>query len=36
MMIWKLPIALAEAKGGNLSEDLINEIWWIVHSLHPA
>ena len=30
----RLPIALAQVKGGNKSENLLNEIWQIVYSFY--
>ena len=35
-MLQRLPIALAQVKSGNLSENLVNEIRQIVYSLHLA
>ena len=32
----RLPIALAQIKGGNNSESLLNEIWHIVYSLYQS
>ena len=32
-MLQRLPIALAQVKAGNTSEDLLNEIWQIIYSL---
>ena len=33
-MFWRLPIACAQVKAGNNSEDLLNEIRQIVYSLY--
>ena len=33
-MLQGLPIALAQVKAGNTSEDLLNEIKQIIHSLY--
>ena len=33
-MLQRLPMALAPAKAGNTSENLINEIRQIIYSLH--
>ena len=33
-MLQKLPIALAQVKAGNSSENLLNEICQILHSLY--
>ena len=35
-MIQRLPIALAQVKAGNNSEDLVNEIRQIVYSLYQS
>ena len=35
-MLQRLPRALAQAKAGNTSENLLNEIWQIIYSLHPG
>ena len=35
-MLQRLPIALAEVKAGNTSENLLNEIRQIMYSLHWA
>ena len=35
-MLQKLPIALAQVKAGNSSENLLNEICQILHSLYWA
>ena len=35
-MLQRLPIALAEAKAGNTSENLLNEIRQIIYSLYRA
>ena len=35
-MIQKLPIALAQTKGGNNSESLLNELTQIVYSLYQS
>ena len=35
-MSLRLPIALAQVKGGNTSENLINEIRQIIYSLYRA
>ena len=35
-MLQKLPIALAQVKAGNNSENLLNEIRQIVYSLHQS
>ena len=35
-MIQRLPIALAQVKAGNTSENLLNEIRQIIYSLHRA
>ena len=35
-MLQKLPIALAQVKVGNTSENLLNEIGQIIYSLHWA
>ena len=35
-MLQRLPIALAEVKAGNTSENLLNEIRQIIYSLHQA
>ena len=35
-MLQRLPIVLAQAKAGNTSENLLNEIRQIIHSLHQA
>ena len=35
-MLQKLPIALAQVKGGNTSENLLNEIREIIYSLYRA
>ena len=39
-MLQRLPIALAQVKAGNTSENLLNETWqnicWIKHSLYRA
>ena len=33
-MFQRLPIALAWVKAGNMSENLLNEIWHIIHYLY--
>ena len=33
-MLQRLPIAFAQVKAGNTSENLLNEIWQIIHSLY--
>ena len=33
-MFWRLPIALAQVKAGNTSENLLNKIRKIIYSLH--
>ena len=33
-MLQRLPIALAQVKAGNTSEDILNEIIQIIYSLH--
>ena len=33
-MLQRLPIALAWVKAGNMSENLLNEIWHITHYLY--
>ena len=35
-MLQRLPIALAEVKAGNNSENLLNEIWKVVYSLYES
>ena len=35
-MLQRLPIALAQVKAGNNSEDLLNEIRQIIYSLHQS
>ena len=35
-MLQRLPVALAEVNAGNNSENLLNEIWKIVYSLHQS
>ena len=35
-MLQGLPIALAQVKGGNTSENLLNQIRQIIYSLHRA
>ena len=35
-MFQRLPISLAQVKGGNNSESLLNEIRQIVYSLHQS
>ena len=35
-MVQRLPIALAQLKSGNTSENLLNEICQIIYSLHQA
>ena len=35
-MLQKLPITLAQVKAGNISENLLNEIRKIIHSLYQA
>ena len=35
-MIQRLPIALAQVKAGNNSENLLNEIRQIIHSLYQS
>ena len=35
-MLQRLPIALAQVKAGNTSENLVNEIRQIIHSLYQA
>ena len=35
-MLQRLPIALAQAKAGNTSESLLNEIRQIIYSLYQA
>ena len=35
-MLKRLPIVLAQAKAGNTSEKLLNEIRQIIYSLHRA
>ena len=35
-MLQRLPIALAEAKAGNTSENLLNEIRQIIYSFYRA
>ena len=35
-MLQRLPIALAQVKAGNNSENLLNEIRQIVYSLHQS
>ena len=35
-MLQRLPIASAQVKAGNTSENLLNEIWQIIHSLYKA
>ena len=34
-MLQRLPIALAQVKAGNTSENLLNEIRQIIYSLYP-
>ena len=33
-MLQRLPIASAQVKAGNTSENLLNEIWQIIYSLY--
>ena len=35
-MVQRLPIALAQLKSGNTSQNLLNEICQIIYSLHQA
>ena len=35
-MLQRLPIALAQVKAGNSSENLLNEIWQIIYSLYQS
>ena len=35
-LLQRLPIALAQVKAGNNSEDLLNEIWQIVYFLYQS
>ena len=35
-MLQRLPLALAQAKAGNNSENLLNEIRQIIHSLYQS
>ena len=35
-MLERLPIALAQVKAGNNSENLLNEIWQILYSLYES
>ena len=35
-MLQRLPIALAQVKAGNISENLLNEIRQIIYSLYRA
>ena len=35
-MLQRLPIALAQVKAGNTSENLLNEIRQIIHSLYQV
>ena len=35
-MLQRLPIALAQAKAGNNSESLLNEIRQVIYSLHQS
>ena len=35
-MLQRLPIALAQVKAGNTSENLQNEIRWFIYSLYQA
>ena len=35
-MLQRLPIALAQVKAGNFSENLLNEIRQIIHSQHQS
>ena len=35
-MLQRLPIALAQIKAGNYSQNLLNEIWQIVYSLYES
>ena len=35
-MLQRLPIALAQVKASNNSENLLNEIWQIIYSLYQA
>ena len=35
-ILQRLPIALAQVKGGNTSENLLNEVRHIIHSLYRA
>ena len=35
-MLQRLPIALAQVKAGNNSENLLNEIWQIIYSLSQS
>ena len=35
-MLQRLPIALAQVKAGNVSENLLNEIRQIIYSLYQA
>ena len=35
-MVQRLPIALVQVKAGNKSENLLNEIRQIIHSLYQA
>ena len=35
-MLQRLPIALAQVKAGNTSENLLNEIRQIIYSLYPS
>ena len=35
-MLQRLPIALAQVKAGNNSENLLNEIWQMIYSLYQS
>ena len=35
-MLWRLPVALAQVKSGNNSENLLNEIRQIICSLYKS
>ena len=35
-MLQRLPIALAQVKAGNNSENLLNEIWQMIYSLYRS
>ena len=35
-MLQRLPVALAQVKAGNNSENLLNQIWQIIYSLYQS